>query len=85
MNEFTLHMHFQRKRGRKDETVQGGDDDRELLSIRLTQSEQLYVYTSYLSFSSLLRFFFRLVCSKIVLAVICVCRVLCFIAHIHPP
>jgi hypothetical protein len=33
MNKITLHMHFQR---RKDETVQGGDDDRELLSVSLT-------------------------------------------------
>lgn len=74
---------FKDKEGRKDKIVQGGDDDRELLSVSLTQSEQLYVYTSYQSFSSPFSFFSLFVCSKIVLVVICVCRVLYIVAHIH--
>lgn len=77
----------------KDETIQEGDDDRELLSRSLTQSEQLYVCTNYLSFSlsssssSSFSLFRRFVCSKIVLAVICacVCRVLDFISYTQLP
>jgi hypothetical protein len=86
MIKLALYMHFFKdKKERKDKTIQGGDDDRELLSVSLTQSEQLYVCTSYQSFSSPFSFFFfRFVCSKIVLAVIYVCRVLYFVVHIHP-
>jgi hypothetical protein len=84
MDELTLYMHFKRKKDEEKMRLQGGDDDRELLSVSLTQSGQLYVCTSYLSFSSFFRFFsFCPVCSKILLAVICVCAVSCAMSHTH--
>lgn len=81
MNRLPLTMHFARQKkkkddveeGRKDKIVQGGDDDRELLSVSLTQSEQLYVYASYQSFSSPLSLFFFRFC----LFKDCSCRHLC--------
>ena len=81
MNRVASDVHFARqKEGRKDKIVQGGDDDRELLSVSLTQSEQLYVCASYQSFSSPLSSFFlslrflfvqRLFLSSFVCAVSC--------------
>ena len=77
MNRVASDVHFARqKEGRKDKIVQGGDDDRELLSVSLTQSEQLYVCASYQSFSSpLSSFFFSLF--GFCLFKDCSCRHLC--------
>jgi hypothetical protein len=50
--------------------VQRGDDDRELLSVSLTQSGQPYVCVHPLYHFFFLSVFFRFVCLKIVLVVI---------------
>jgi len=84
MIKVALYMHFFKdKKERKDKTVQGGDDDRELLSVSLTQSEQLYVCTIYQSISSFFRFFLFVLFVQRLFLPSFMCAVSCTLSHTY--